>query len=91
MQYVKKSDKGFNEKNILMIDLNSKTAATYELILSRFSSIPGITSVSVSAGGKPGVNFFMNGYVPEGTLKPMMARAVYVDENYLKTMGISTH
>jgi putative ABC transport system permease protein len=89
MQFVKKSDKGFNEKNILLIDLNSKTAARYELILSRFSSIPGVGSVSVSAGGEPGVGFFMNGYLPEGFEKPMLARALYVDENYLKTMGIS--
>jgi putative ABC transport system permease protein len=89
MQFVKKSDKGFNEKNILLVNLNSKTAATYELILDRFSSIPGVTSVSVSAGGEPGVSFFMNGYVPEGMTKPMLARAVYVDENYLKTMEIS--
>lgn len=89
MQFVKKSDKGFNDKNILLVNLNSKTAATYELILNRLSSIPGVTSVSVSAGGEPGVGFFMNGYLPEGVEKPMLARAVYVDENYLKTMEIS--
>jgi putative ABC transport system permease protein len=89
MQFVKKSDKGFNEKNILLINLNSKTAATYELILSRFSSIPGVNAVSVSAGGEPGVEFFMNGYLPEGVEKPMLARALYVDENYFKTMGFS--
>jgi ABC-type antimicrobial peptide transport system permease subunit len=89
MQFVKKTDKGFNEKNILLVNLNSKTAATYELIINRFSSIPGVTSVSVSAGGEPGVGFFMNGYLPEGVTKPILARAVYVDENYLKTMGIS--
>ncbi|HEX7494546.1 MAG TPA: ABC transporter permease, partial [Bacteroidales bacterium] len=89
MQYVRKSDKGFNEKNILVINLNPKTASTYEMILSRFSSIPGITSVSVSAGGEPGVSFTLNGYLPEGVQRPVMAHAVYVDENYLKTMGIS--
>jgi putative ABC transport system permease protein len=89
MQYVRKSDKGFNEKNILIINLNSQTAATYEMILSRFSSIPGVAAVSVSAGGEPGVSFTLNGYVPEGIEKPMLAHAVYVDENYLKTMGIS--
>ncbi len=89
MQYVRKSDKGFNEKNILVINLNPKTASTYEMILSRFSSIPGVTSVSVSAGGEPGVSFTLNGYLPEGVQRPMIAHAVYVDENYLKTMGIS--
>jgi putative ABC transport system permease protein len=88
MQYVRKSDKGFNEKNILIVNLNASTATTYEMIVSRFSSIPGVTSVSVSAGGEPGVNFTLNGYKPEGVDKPILAHAVYVDENYLKTLGI---
>ncbi len=89
MQFVRKSDKGFDEKNILLIGLNSKTAATYESILNRFSSVAGVKSVSVSAGGEPGVGFFMNGYLPEGVEKPMLARALYVDENYFRTFGIT--
>lgn len=89
MQFVKKSNKGFDEKNILLINLNPKTSAKYQFILNRFSAVPGVTSVSVSAGGEPGVGFFMNGYLPDGFDKPMLARAVYVDENYLKTMVIS--
>jgi putative ABC transport system permease protein len=86
---VKNSDKGFNEKNILLVNLNKKTSATYELILSKFSGIAGIVSVSVSAGGVPGVGFTMNGYKPEGVDRPLLAHVVYVDENYLKTMGIA--
>ena len=89
MQYVKKSDKGFSEKNILIVNLNSKTSASYELIRQKFSSIPGVISVSVSAGGFPGWYFTSNGYKPEGVVKPIMANAVYVDEYYLKTMNIS--
>ena len=89
MQYVKKSDKGFNEKNILMVNLNPKTSATYELIKNKFSSIPGVLSLTVSAGGYPGMGFTSNGYMPEGVQKPIMSNAVYVDENYLKTMEIS--
>lgn len=88
MQFVKHTEKGFDEKNILMVDLNTKTAASYELILSKLASLPGITSVSVSAGGEPGVGFFMNGYLPEGVEKPLLAHALYVDENYLKTLDI---
>ena len=89
MQFVKKSEKGFDEKNILYVNLNSKTSASYELISDELSSFPGIISVSVSAGGKPGVGFTSNGYMPEGIEKPVMANAVYVDENWIKTMGIS--
>jgi putative ABC transport system permease protein len=89
MQYVKNSDKGFNENDILLVDLNSKMSATNELIKSKFASVPGVLSVSVSSGGAPGLGFTSNGYLPEGVEKPIMANAVYVDENYLKTMGIS--
>ena len=89
MQFVKKSDKGFDEKNILLVNLNSKTSPTYELIKSKFCAIPGVLSVSVSAGGAPVLGFTSNGYRPEGVEKPVMANAVYVDEDYLKTMGIS--
>jgi putative ABC transport system permease protein len=88
MQYVRKSDKGFDEENILYVNLNSKTSASYELIAGKLSSIPGVISVSASAGGKPGAGFTSNGYELEGTLKPVMLNAVYVDENWLKTLGI---
>src|SRR5450759_3552131 len=89
LQYVRKSDQGFNEKNILIVNLNSKTSASYELIREKFSSIPGVLSVTVSAGGFPGWYFTSNGYKPEGVTKPIMANALYVDENYLKTLNIS--
>jgi putative ABC transport system permease protein len=89
MQYIRKTDKGFNEKNILLINLNPATSAKYEYVLDKFRSVPGVGSVTVSAGGQPGVGFFMNGYFPEGVEKPILARAVYVDENYFSTMGIS--
>jgi len=89
MQYVKKSDKGFSEKNILIVDLNSKTSASYEFIREKFSSIPGVLSVTVSVGGFPGWYFTSNGYKPEGVTKPIMANVLYVDENYLSTMKIS--
>jgi putative ABC transport system permease protein len=89
MEYIKKSDKGFNEKNILVVHLNSKTALSNEMIKGKFSSIPGVLSVTESASGLPGIGFTMNGYVPEGLQKPVLSDALYVDENYLKTMGIN--
>ena len=89
MRYIKTRDKGFSEKNVLMINLNSKTASSYELITNKFGSIPGVISVTVSAGGAPGLGFTSNGYAAEGVEKRILANAVYVDENYLKTMGIS--
>jgi putative ABC transport system permease protein len=89
MQYIKKVDKGFNEKNVMIISLNSSTAVSYELIGSKFSSVPGVLSVTVSAGGSPGLGFTSNGYQAEGVEKGIMANAVYVDEFYLKTMGIT--
>lgn len=89
MQFVKKSDKGFDERNILIVSLNSKTSASHELITGKLLSIPGVISVSVSAGGTPGTGFTSNGYMTEGIEKPVLLNAVYVDKNWLKTMGIS--
>jgi putative ABC transport system permease protein len=89
MRFISKSDKGFNEKDVLIVNLNPKTSATRELIKNRFSNIPGVISVSVSGGGIPGVGFESNGYMPEGVEKPIMADAAYIDENFFSTMGIS--
>lgn len=89
MRFVKNYNLGFNYKNILVINFNQKTSATYELIREKISSLPGVISVSVSSGGAPGLGFTSNGYLPEGIDKPIMANAVYIDNNYLKTMGIS--
>jgi putative ABC transport system permease protein len=73
----------------MIVNLNSRTSATSDFIKNKVSSLPGVLAVSVSAGGVPGVEFTSNGYLPEGVEKPVMANAVYVDENWLKTMGIS--
>jgi putative ABC transport system permease protein len=89
MRYIKYSDKGFNENDILVVNLNARTALSYELIAARFSSVPGVISVTVSAGGLPGVGFTSNGYAAEGVEKRILANAVYVDENYVNTLGIS--
>ena len=89
MQFVRKKDKGFDEKNHLVVNLSSKTSASYELIEEKLSSVPGVISVAVSAGGSPGIGFTSNGYQLEGVEKPVMLNVLYVDENYLKTMGIS--
>jgi putative ABC transport system permease protein len=89
MQFVRKIDKGFDEKNLLVVKLSSKTSASYGLIEEKLSSVPGVISVTVSAGGRPGLGFTANGYQPEGVEKPIMLKALYVDENYLKTLSIS--
>jgi ABC-type antimicrobial peptide transport system permease subunit len=89
MQFIRKKDKGFDEKNILVVKLSAKTSAEYRLIEEKLSSVPGVISTTVSAGGRPGIGFTSNGYIPEGVEKPVMLNALYCDENYLSTMNIS--
>jgi len=89
MRFIRKTDKGFDEKNLLFIKLSAKTSAAYRLIEEKLSSVPGVISVTVSAGGKPGKGFTSNGYKVEGMEKPVMLYALYVDENYLNTLKIS--
>jgi putative ABC transport system permease protein len=89
MKFVRSKDKGFDEKNLLVVELSSKASASSRLIEEKLASIPGVISSTASAGGKPGIGFTSNGYKPEGVEKPVMLNALYVDENYLKTMRIT--
>ena len=41
MQFVRKKDKGFDEKNLLVVNLSAKTSASYGIIKERLSSVPG--------------------------------------------------
>ncbi len=89
LQFVRQKDKGFDEKNLLVVNLSPKTSASYGIIEDKLTSFPGVVSVTVSSGGRPGLGFTSNGYKTEGVEKPVMLNALYIDENYLKTLGIS--
>jgi putative ABC transport system permease protein len=88
MQYIDKIDKGFSDENVVYLGLSMNASQRSEIIKERLQSVPGIVSVTRSAGGMPGMSFTSNGYHVEGIDKPIMSNAVYVDKDYIATMGI---
>lgn len=88
MRYVKGINLGFSRDNVVVINLNDVTAQRSEMIKERFLSLPGIVSVTRSAGGVPGLEFTSNGYKVEGVENPILTNAVYVDKEYITTLGM---
>jgi len=88
MQYIDKIDKGFSDENVVYLGLSMNASQRSEIIKERLQSVPGVVSVTRSAGGMPGMSFTSNGYHVEGIDKPIMSNAVYVDKDYITTMGI---
>ncbi|MEE4215218.1 MAG: FtsX-like permease family protein, partial [Bacteroidales bacterium] len=88
MQYTGKIDKGFSDENVIYLGLSGTASKRSGIIKERLEAVPGIVSVTQSAGGMPGLSFTSNGYHVEGIEKPIMSNAVYVDRDYISTMGI---
>lgn len=50
LQYIQKYDKGFNDENVLVIDINSSNVRThFKAMKEEFDGIPGIEEVAVSS------------------------------------------
>lgn len=88
MQYIDEIDKGFSDENVVYLGLSGPASQRSGIIKERLQSVPGVVSVSQAAGGMPGMGFTSNGYHVEGIDKPIMSNAVYVDRDYISTMGI---
>lgn len=88
MQYAGRINKGFSDENVVFLGLSMTASERSDIIKTRLESVPGVVSVTQSAGGMPGLSFTSNGYHVEGIEKPIMSNAVYVDRDYISTMGI---
>ncbi|HCC70418.1 MAG TPA: hypothetical protein DEQ09_04615, partial [Bacteroidales bacterium] len=88
MQFIRSTDPGFSDENVMYIGLSQQAAPRSEIIKERLLSVSGIRHISRTTGGMPGLNFTSNGYMVEGMDMPVMSNAVYVDKDYIQTMGI---
>ncbi len=88
MKFIQNIDRGFSDKNLLYSYLSEQSAQRSGIIKEELLSVPGISSVSTATGGMPGMGFTSNGYMVEGMDKPMMSNAVYVDKDYIGTLGM---
>ncbi len=89
LHYVKNKDLGFDKENILRIPLIGDDAQLRAALLKQeFSRVPHVLNVCASSD-VPYNDFTSNGYLPQGERTVMMIHVVDVDEDFLKTFGIT--
>lgn len=88
MIFIQKADPGFSDENVVYAGLSKRTSQRTDIIKDKLLSLTGVRSVSVATGGMPGLNFTSNGYLVEGLDQPLLSNAVYVDKDYLSTLGL---
>ena len=88
LDYLLKSDKGFDPGNKVIVSLATEAARdNVEALKKEFLEIPGIERAGASSQ-IPGRGFTQNGYFPEGQDNPLMFHALDVDYDYLDAMGL---
>jgi len=88
MNYMANKDLGFKNENLVAVYLpNSKIAESSDLIRDRYIQNPNIINSTV-ASNFPANDLTQNGYTPEGVDRAMIFHALYVDFNYINTLGM---
>lgn len=88
LNYLLKTDKGFDPTNKIVIPLTSEsTMDKVNILKDAFLGIPGIEKAGASSG-IPGRGYTRNGYLPEGLSDHIMIHVLDVDYDYLPTMGL---
>jgi putative ABC transport system permease protein len=86
--YMINKDLGFNNENLLVVSLHSdKSVESSDLIRDRFIKNANVLNSTV-ASAFPARGLAQNGYMPEGIKYSMMLHVLYVDFNYINTMGM---
>ena len=86
--YMINKDLGFNNENLLVVSLHSdKSVESSDLIRDRFIKNANVLNSTV-ASAFPARGLAQIGYMPEGIKHSMMLHALYVDFNYINTMGM---
>jgi putative ABC transport system permease protein len=79
---------GFDKNDIVLVELNSKTAMQKVGVLkNEFRNVPGVSGVAASTSF-PGVGLTMNGYFPEGSEHSIMIHVMDVDFDYLDLLKL---
>ena len=87
LNYALTKDLGFTQENVIQIthpDIGSKK----EILINEISKLSGVRNITASFG-IPGLEATQNGYKPEGEDQWYMFGALYADENFIDTYGIS--
>ncbi|MEE4196252.1 MAG: ABC transporter permease [Bacteroidales bacterium] len=83
LNYIQQRDPGYNSKNLMVLPLKgSESLKNKELLKEQMIRMPQVKTAGLGSN-YPGRGVTSNGYIPEGSDKPMMFNALYVDEDYI--------
>ena len=88
INFLTNKDLGFKKDNLIVVSLyTQKSVENSDLIRDRFLTNPSVINSTV-ASNFPARGLTQNGYRPEGDEKVKIFHALYVDYNYINTMGM---
>ncbi|MBU2491035.1 MAG: ABC transporter permease [Bacteroidetes bacterium] len=90
LEYLKTSDLGYKQNNLVHIPLSGNSVEKYEIIKNEYLKSPDILSVTATSrlplsGGDSSSNFDWEGKDPE---QQVLINTVAVDPNYINVMGM---
>jgi len=88
INFLTNKDLGYNKENLVVVGLyNTKSFNNCELLKERFLENSNVINSTI-ASAYPKNGLTSNGYKPEGYEQGVMFNALYVDCNYISTMGM---
>jgi putative ABC transport system permease protein len=88
LRYVKNQNLGFNKENIIVLNNNADIDPKSAAFKSDLLKFPEVASVSVSSS-VPGKGQNNVQFRPEGYADNLLLDVIFVDEDYVKTFGLS--
>ncbi|MDY6801544.1 MAG: FtsX-like permease family protein [Bacteroidota bacterium] len=83
LNYIQKRDSGYNSKNLMILPLKgSESLKNKDLLKEQIARLSQVKNAGLGSN-YPGRGVTSNGYFPEGSDKPLMFNALYVDEMYI--------
>lgn len=90
LEYLKTSDLGYKQNNLVYIPLGGNSVEKYETIKNEYLKSPGVLAVTATSrlplsGGDSSSNFDWEGKDPE---QQVLINSIAVDPNYINVMGM---
>jgi len=83
LNYIQKRDPGYNKQNLMILPLKgSDSSKNKDLLKEQIGRLSQVKNAGLGSN-YPGRGVTSNGYLPEGSDKPLMFNALYVDEMYI--------
>ena len=91
LNYINNYDLGYNQDNLIYLNLDEATKTKHEALSSEFKNIPGVVNLTKSDklpfwGGNSSWGYDWQGKDPENKVLICIMR---VDRNYFETLGIT--